>query len=156
MTPRHCASLNYVTVKMLLAVALVCALTSCVTADIGPLIFAAPSAVSHQSRVDIKHSAVNTSPLIYSPGTFYARHPARAVVASETILTPVITDDTVLTPIAFGFFHNLPLARALKHPVSIENAQAEATAKDLMTKNEETLKQMDESVNNKYSTSSVI
>lgn len=89
-----------------------------------PIIFAAPSAVSHQSRIDIKHTpGFISAPLIYSPATtIYASHP-NAEVPREAILAPVLTTDTLLTPIALSFFHNLPLARALEHPISIDKAQ---------------------------------
>lgn len=87
-----------------------------------PLIFAAPSAVSHQSRIDVKHTpGFLSTPLIYSP-VIYASHP-KTEIHREAIIAPVLTTDTLLTPIALSFFHNLPLARALEHPISIEKAQ---------------------------------
>lgn len=87
-----------------------------------PLIYAAPSAVSHQSRIDIKHSpSFISTPIIYSPAAILASHPKE--IASETVLTPIVATDTVLTPVALSFFHNLPLARALQHPISIDMVQ---------------------------------
>ncbi|KAJ0178340.1 hypothetical protein K1T71_006163 [Dendrolimus kikuchii] len=93
----------------------------------GPLVFAAPSAVSHQSRIDIKHTpSYIATPVVYSPiSTIYASG-SIAGYAQEAVLTPILPTDTLLTPVALSFFHNLPLARALEHPISIDKAQAEA------------------------------
>jgi hypothetical protein len=90
--------------------------------QIAPLIYAAPSAVSHQSRVEVKHTpSFISAPLIYSPAAIITSLPAE--VKKETIITPIFATDTVLAPIALSFFNNLPLARALKHPISIDEAQ---------------------------------
>lgn len=103
--------------KMLRILFVVCVISK-VHSHAVPLIYAAPSAVSHQSRIDIKHSpALISTPLIYSPATIFTSHPKEA---SETVLTPLFTSDTVFTPIALSFYHNLPLARALQHPISID------------------------------------
>lgn len=94
-----------------------------------PLIYAAPSAVSHQSRIDIKHNPIISAPLIYNPGqAIVAIHsePARAIVA------PIIATDTLLAPVALSFFHNLPLARALKHPISIEEVQEDKAVENVV------------------------
>ncbi|KAG7296104.1 hypothetical protein JYU34_021199 [Plutella xylostella] len=118
---------------MLFTIVILC-VVSCASSHLGPVIYAAPSAVSHQSRIDIKHTPVLSAPLIYSP-TIYATHP-RAIVA-DTVLTPVVPVDTVFSPVALGVFHNLPLARALKHPVSIEKAQQEAVERNKMKSDKE-------------------
>lgn len=90
-----------------------------------PVIYAAPSAVSHQSRIDIKHSpGIISSPLIYSPAV-YATYPLKG--DTREVVLSTVTGDTVYTPIALSFFHNLPLARALEHPVSINRVSAEST-----------------------------
>ncbi|CAH2240314.1 jg25858 [Pararge aegeria aegeria] len=90
-----------------------------------PVIYAAPSAVSHQSRIDVKHTpGIITPSIIYSP-TIYATYPLKVEKPREVVLRRM-TGDTVLTPIALSFFHNLPLARALEHPVSI-NQDNEST-----------------------------
>lgn len=128
-------------ITLLLVVSAMCA----VRGQIVPLIYAAPSAVSHQSRVDIKHShGFISGPLIYSPSTsLYASHKPDDK-PQETVLTPVFTADTILTPVALSFFHNLPLARALEHPISIdkvqeENAQVAAVTDQNMEKIDEVL-----------------
>lgn len=91
-----------------------------------PLIFAAPSAVSHQSRIDIRHSPEFVSaPLVYSPLAVY---PSAAEAASDSFLTPVIKADQLFIPVALTFFHNLPLARALEHPISIDKIREEVNA----------------------------
>ncbi|XP_022830352.1 uncharacterized protein LOC111359135 [Spodoptera litura] len=109
-------------IRLLLFVGVLCE----VYGDLVPLIYAAPSAVSHQSRIDIKHSpGFVAGPLIYSPAaTLYANHQIENKVR-EAVITPVFTADTILTPVALSFFHNLPLARALEHPISIDKAQEE-------------------------------
>ncbi|KAH9637195.1 hypothetical protein HF086_016217 [Spodoptera exigua] len=109
-------------IRLLLFVGAMCE----VYGDIVPLIYAAPSAVSHQSRIDIKHSpGFVAGPLIYSPAApLYAHHQLENKVR-EAVITPVFTADTILTPVALSFFHNLPLARALEHPISIDKAQEE-------------------------------
>ncbi|KAJ2944318.1 hypothetical protein O0L34_g18308 [Tuta absoluta] len=87
-----------------------------------PIIYAAPSAVSHQSRIDIKHSSGIPSPLVYTPlTTIYATHPKPLL--SETVFSPVLATDTLLTPVALSVFHNFPLARALEHPISLDKVQ---------------------------------
>ncbi|KOB74591.1 putative cuticle protein [Operophtera brumata] len=84
-----------------------------------PLIFAAPSAVSHQSRIDIRHTpGFISAPFVYSPIAAYT-----AVKESESIFPAVIRSEPYFTPVALTFFHNVPLARALEHPISIEEAQ---------------------------------
>lgn len=90
---------------------------------LSPLIYAAPSAVSHQSRIDIKHTPLISAPLFYSPATIIATHP------SQTIVSPIIASDTLLTPIALSFFHNLPLARALEQPISLTKVREAADKK---------------------------
>uniref|UniRef100_A0A2H1V1N3 SFRICE_014036 n=1 Tax=Spodoptera frugiperda TaxID=7108 RepID=A0A2H1V1N3_SPOFR len=107
-------------IRLLLFVGVLCE----VYGDLVPLIYAAPSAVSHQSRIDIKHSpGFVAGPLIYSPAaTVYANQQLENKVR-EAVITPVFTADTILTPVALSFFHNLPLARALEHPISIDKAQ---------------------------------
>ncbi|KAJ8716168.1 hypothetical protein PYW08_013453 [Mythimna loreyi] len=99
--------------------------------QIVPLVYAAPSAVSHQSRIDIKHSpGFIAGPLIYRPATtLYASH-LPDDKPRETVLSPVFTADTILTPVALTFFHNLPLARALEHPISIDKVQEEILRND--------------------------
>lgn len=106
----------------MLKIFVILSLTYRARGQLAPLIYAAPSAVSHQSRVDIKHTpGFISAPLIYSPATtIFASQPQRLEVASDTVLTPI------LTPIAFSFYHNLPLARALEHPISIEAMQESA------------------------------
>uniref|UniRef100_A0A2A4JFW4 DUF4794 domain-containing protein n=1 Tax=Heliothis virescens TaxID=7102 RepID=A0A2A4JFW4_HELVI len=118
-----------------------------VRGQIVPLIYAAPSAVSHQSRIDIKHSpGFIAGPLIYSPAaTLYASHEPKVKV-QETVLTPVFTADTILTPVALSFFHNLPLARALEHPISIDKVQEEQSQNDKLM--EEKMKTVDKEVLN--------
>lgn len=92
-----------------------------VHSHVAPLIYAAPSAVSHQSRIDIKHTpALISTPLIYSPAIFTS-HPKE--VASEALFTPILASDTVFTPVALNLYHNLPLARALQHPISIDTVE---------------------------------
>ncbi|XP_059053827.1 uncharacterized protein LOC131848090 [Achroia grisella] len=90
-----------------------------------PIIYAAPSAVSHQSRIDIKHTpAIISAPLVYSPATtIYASHPEAENNKKVLAFAPTLTSNTVLTPIALTIFHNLPLARALEHPISIDKLQ---------------------------------
>ncbi|KAJ8713436.1 hypothetical protein PYW07_013806 [Mythimna separata] len=113
--------------------------------QIVPLIYAAPSAVSHQSRIDIKHSpGFIAGPLIYSPATtLYASHQP-GDKPRETVLTPVFTADTILTPVALSFFHNLPLARALEHPISIDKVQEEISQNDAVA--EENMEKDDKGV----------
>ncbi|CAG9793828.1 unnamed protein product [Diatraea saccharalis] len=90
--------------------------------QVAPLIYAAPTAVSHQSRVDVKNTpGFISAPLIYSPAIISPKE-----VTNEAVITPVLAVDTVLTPIALTFFNNLPLSRALKHPISIGMMQEEA------------------------------
>lgn len=91
----------------------------------GTLIFIAPSAVSHQSRIDIKHiPGYIASPIVYNPiSTIYT---SGSIAAQEAILTPILPTDTLLTPVALSFFHNLPLARALEHPISVDKTQEES------------------------------
>lgn len=86
-----------------------------------PLIYAAPSAVSHQSRIDIKTKpAFVSSPLIYSPSTSILLHkPPETLFVKHELLSP-ISEANVLTHVAYGFYNNLPLARALQHPVYIK------------------------------------
>lgn len=105
-----------------------CAVTK-VCCHILPLIYAAPSAVSHQSRIDIRHSpGFVQAPLIYSPAaTLFASHQKQ--IASDTVFTPIFSD-TILTPIALSYYHNLPLARALQHPVAIGKVQEECGKKE--------------------------
>lgn len=102
-----------------------------------PLIYAAPSAVSHQSRIDIAHSpGFITGPLIYSPAaTLYATHQSENNDKSrEAVITPVFTADTIFTPVALSFYHNIPLARALEHPISIDKVQEETAQNDELAK----------------------
>lgn len=84
-----------------------------------PLIYAAPSAVSHQSRIDIKHDPGFISPVVYTPAIL----PSHLKVASEAVVAPIVSSHAVLAPVALSFFHNLPLARALEHPISIDVIQ---------------------------------
>lgn len=95
-----------------------------------PWIYAAPSAVSHQSRIDIRHSpGFVQAPLIYSPAaSLFASHQSQ--IASDTVLTPIFASDAVLTPIGLSFYHNLPLTRALEHPVSIDKIREECAQND--------------------------
>lgn len=100
-----------------------------------PVIYAAPSAVSHQSRIDIKHSpGIISSPLIYSPAV-YATYPLQG--DTREVVLSTVTGDTVYTPIALSFFHNLPLARALQHPVSINQDRVSAESTTVMIDNME-------------------
>lgn len=87
-----------------------------------PVIYSAPSAVSHQSQIHVKHSSnVIATPLVYSP-IVYATYPSREELKSELLLTPVVSD-AGLTPIALTIFQNMPLARALEHPIQIGQGQ---------------------------------
>ncbi|CAH2091206.1 unnamed protein product [Euphydryas editha] len=87
-----------------------------------PVIYSAPSAVSHQSQIHVKHSSnVIATPLVYSP-VVYATYPSKEEINGELFLTPVVSD-AVLTPIALTLFHNMPLARALEHPIQIGQGQ---------------------------------
>lgn len=94
--------------------------------QLAPLIFAAPSAVSHQSRIDIRHTPGFISPLVYSPIASYT-----AVKESELVLPPLVRTEFYFTPVALTFFHNLPLARAIEHPISIERVQEESAPEKL-------------------------
>lgn len=92
-----------------------------------PLIYAAPSAVSHQSRLDIKHASFLSTPIVYSPETaVHVNIPTKITTGSHPVLTSVLAPDTFMAPIALTFYHNLPLSRALENPVSIDKAQEEA------------------------------
>ncbi|CAH0398716.1 unnamed protein product [Chilo suppressalis] len=94
------------------------------------LIYASPTAVSHQSRVDIKHTpGFLSAPLIYSPTILAGANE----VTNGAVITPVLAVDTVLTPVALSFFNNLPLARALKTPISIEKLQEEGEKDEMKT-----------------------
>lgn len=96
-----------------------------------PFIYTAPTVVSHQSRIDVQHSpGFIAGPLIY-PSTIFASHPNTQ--SNNAVVTPVLTTNTVFAPIALSFFHNLPLARALQHPVTIEKAQDTAIVQDEAT-----------------------
>lgn len=124
-------------IRLLLLVCAVCKAQG----HYAPLIFAAPSAVSHQSRIDIRYNPGYVSaPLVYSPLAIY---PSPAEAASDSIFTPVIKADQLLTPVALTFFHNLPLARALERPVSIDKIQEEANLNNAA--NEASIKNEDES-----------
>lgn len=129
---------------MITLVLLVCAICK-VHGQLVPLIYAAPSAVSHQSRVDITHTpGFISAPLIYSPATtLYSSHQVDGK-AREAVVTPVFASDTILTPVALSFFHNLPLARALEHPISIDKMQQENEQNDEATQNMESVKSEDE------------
>lgn len=94
--------------------------TNLVQGYLTPLLYAAPSAVSHQSRIDIKHTPHISAPLVYHPASIVATH------SPSTIVSPIIASDTLLTPIALIFYHNLPLARALEHPISVNKLQEAA------------------------------
>lgn len=94
--------------------------------QLAPLIFAAPSSVSHQSRIDIRHTpGFISAPLVYSPIAVFP-----AVKESESVLPTLVRSEHYFTPVAFTFFHNLPLARALERPVSIKKAQEEALLRE--------------------------
>lgn len=91
-----------------------------------PLIYAAPSAVSHQSRIDIKLAPFMSTPFIYSPeAAIHLNIPTKVTAASDPALTSVLPSDTFIAPIALTFFHNLPLSRALGQPISIHKGQQE-------------------------------
>lgn len=126
-------------IKLITLVSVLCS----VRGQIFPLIYAAPSAVSHQSRIDIKHSpSFISSPLIYSPAATLYEHQKSIERPRQTVITPVFTSDTILTPVAVTFFHNLPLARALEHPISIDKVQQESAQDDSsMIQNMEALKE---------------
>ncbi|CAH0584221.1 unnamed protein product [Chrysodeixis includens] len=114
-------------IKLIILVSVVCT----VHGQIFPLIYAAPSAVSHQSRIDVKHSpGFISSPLIYSPAATLYESQKSIESPRQTVITPVFTSDTILTPVALSFFHNLPLARALEHPISIDKVQNESAQDD--------------------------
>lgn len=102
--------------------------------QIVPLLYAVPSAVSHQSRIDIRHSpGFITGPLVYSPGTTLHTSHQPNDKPQETLVTPIFTADTIFTPVALSFFHNLPLARALEHPISIDKVQEENAQNESFT-----------------------
>lgn len=110
-----------------------------------PLIYTVPSAVSHQSRVDIRHSpGFISEPLIYNPPkVLYQKHTADEKT-QETILTPIFTADTIITPVALSFFHNLPLSRALEHPISLDKVQEQNEQNyDSLTENKDAVKVSD-------------
>ncbi|CAG9561161.1 unnamed protein product [Danaus chrysippus] len=93
-----------------------------------PVVYAAPSAVSHQSRIDVKSTPAFITPVLYS-STVYATYPGKVDENSNTVYSPVLSD-TVLTPVALSYFHNLPLARALQSPVFIHEEDLNADDKD--------------------------
>lgn len=108
---------------MIRIIFLVCVLRQ-TQGQLAPLIFAAPSAVSHQSRIDIRHTpGFISTPFLYSPIAPYT-----TVKESESVLPPVLRPESYFTPVALTFFHNLPLARALENPISIEKVQEAALA----------------------------
>lgn len=67
--------------------------------------------------------------MIFNPAAIVAIHPEPA----KTIVSPFIATDTILTPVAVSYFHHLPLARALKHPISIDEAREAASEKERKT-----------------------
>lgn len=88
-----------------------------VSSNLVPIIYAAPSAVSHQSRIDIKHSSnYVATPLIYSPGTILSNGPKMTV--NNDIVLPMIPN-AVLT------LYHTPLSRALAQPISIDTREAQ-------------------------------
>lgn len=133
---------------MLKHILLLCLLYQ-VNCQILPVIYAAPSSVSHQSRIDVKHTPqIIATPLVYSP-TVYAIYPNKEK-ESNIVLTPV-TSDMLLTPIAFTFFHNLPLSRALEHPIIIENQDSNGAESQLSNVHENfinTSKKPEEEISN--------
>lgn len=99
------------------------------------VIYTAPSAVSHQSRIDIRHSPLHS--FVYSPATVFA-HPARTIITNDHhIITPVISTNHVLTPVAYSYYHDLPLARAMKDPVSLLQKLQEEGFRDFVRSAEE-------------------
>lgn len=108
---------------------LVACVNNLVQGYLSPLLYAAPSAVSHQSRIDVKHTPFISAPLFYNTATIVATQPAQTVVA------PIIASDTLLTPIALSFFHNLPLARGLEHPILLTKIREAANIKELNNNN---------------------
>lgn len=116
-------TINHNKDKMIKLILISC-VNNLVQGYLSPLLYTAPSAISHQSRIDIKHTPFISAPLFYNPATIVATQPAQTVVA------PIIASDTLLTPIAFSFFHNLPLARALEHPISLKKVRETATIKE--------------------------
>lgn len=111
---------------------LIACVSNLVQGYLSPLLYAAPSAVSHQSRIDIKHTPLISAPVFFSPAVV-ATQPA------QTIMTPIIASDTLLTPIALSSFHNLPLTRSLEHPIPIwkvlngANKQERQPTKNILT-----------------------
>lgn len=106
---------------------LVCVLHK-IQGQLASLIFTAPSAISHQSRIDMSHTpGFISAPLVYSPIAGYT-----AVKESEPVLLPLVRTEHYFTPVVLTFFHNLPLARALQHPISIKKTQEEALAREVM------------------------
>lgn len=98
-------------------------MSNLVQGHLTPLLYEAPSAVSHQSRIDIKHTPLISQPLFYSPVTLVA-------TPAHTIVTPIIASDTVLTPISLSFYHNLPLARALEQTIPSKKVRETANKKE--------------------------
>lgn len=110
---------------MIRIIFLVCVLSNA-QGQFDPLIFTAPSAVSHQSRIDIRHDPGFISvPFVYSPIAAYTD-----VKEREYVFPAAIRSQPYLTPVALTFFQNLPLARALDHPISIDKIQEEASSVD--------------------------
>ncbi|GBP35113.1 hypothetical protein EVAR_28312_1 [Eumeta japonica] len=110
-------------------VVLALALAGAVRCQLAHVIYASPSAVSHQSRIDIKHGAVLSAPAVYAPAVFVTRPKASSIVAPALVPADLWTG-----PIAYGFFHSLPLTRALEHPVSlhrVENAMRQNVGDDI-------------------------
>ena len=102
-----------------------------VNSQILPVIYAAPSSVSHQSRIDVKHTPqIIAAPLVYTPA-IYATYPIEEK-NNNIALTSVLSDKV---PIALTFFHNLPLARALEHPIVIESQDSNEAEKQVVNSN---------------------
>ncbi|CAB3259815.1 unnamed protein product [Arctia plantaginis] len=112
-----------------------------------PVIYAAPSAVSHQSRIDIRHSPYISGPLLYNPPKFlYEKHSADEKTR-DSIIKSMFTADTILTPVALTFFHNLPLSRALEHPISLDKVQEQNERNyNFLTENRDAVKVSDKEV----------
>lgn len=90
-------------------------------------IIAAPSAVSHQSRIDVHHS-----PSYIVPSSTYTSaittidksiDPVKATY--EAILVPILTEGSVLVPIPVHFLNHLSMSRALASPASTRKVQDE-------------------------------
>ncbi|CAB3251470.1 unnamed protein product [Arctia plantaginis] len=59
----------------------------------------------------------------------------------------MFTADTILTPVALTFFHNLPLSRALEHPISLDKVQEQNERNyNFLTENRDAVKVSDKEV----------